>query len=102
MSLSFPRLSEGEAEAPAPDGPGIASAFGAAGEFASSDQVDEALQLLLLLFGPAGRQDSWISVQYDVAGIGEAQLPRIASGALRRKVHDRPHQIVGQHRDQQF
>src|ERR1022692_2902038 len=94
VSLPSP---DGKTIAAAPHLARIRTAFGALGEPASAHQVDDGFQLLLFLFGPMGGQNLGISVEHDVAGIGEAQLSSIDFGALRRQEHDRTYQVVGHH-----
>src|ERR1022692_5260185 len=90
--LVFLPSSDGKAIATSPHLSRIRAAFGALGKPALGHQVDDVFQLLLFLFGPTGGQNLGISVEHDVAGIGEAQLSSIDFGALRSQEHDRTHQ----------
>src|SRR5260370_23934295 len=76
---------------PSPDGKAIAAAphftrigapFGALGQTASRHQGDDPIEFLPFQFGSTGGQDFGITVEHDIASVGEAQLPRIDSGAL--------------------
>ena len=93
---------DGKAVAAAPHLAWVGPAFGAPGKSASGHQVDHPVKFLLLLLGRTGRQDLGIAIEHEVASVGEAQLPWVDLGALRGLEHDRAHQVVSHHRNQQF